>query len=76
MGAYRVVRRRGSQIAYTIGSQMAEKLSSMHTGRALLPRNIRLSKPQGLVQLEGLGELKKKKKVIHFIGSRTRNLPA
>jgi hypothetical protein len=41
-------------------------LSVLRSGRALLHRNIifymflvRLSKPQGLVQLEGLGKLKK-----------------
>jgi hypothetical protein len=33
----------------------------------------RLSKPQGLVRPEGLGQLKK---YIHFIVSRTRDLPA
>jgi hypothetical protein len=32
----------------------------------------RLSQPQGLVRLEGIGELKK---CIHFIGSRTHGLP-
>jgi hypothetical protein len=32
-----------------------------------------MSKPQGLVQPEGLGKLKK---VIHLIGSRTRDLQA
>jgi hypothetical protein len=59
--------------------------SALRTSRALLPRNIfsdsgthfrqRLSKPQGPVRLEELGKLKKKKK-IHLIGSRTRDLPA
>jgi hypothetical protein len=61
---------------------MAIRLSALRTGRALLPRNIsasgthlcqRLSKPQGLVRPEGLGNLKKK---IHLIRSRTRDLPA
>jgi hypothetical protein len=33
----------------------------------------RLSEPQGLVRLEGLG---KSKKFIHLIGSQTRDLPA
>jgi hypothetical protein len=32
------------------------------------------SKPQDLVQMDGLGKLKKKKN--HLIGSRTRDLPA
>jgi hypothetical protein len=36
----------------------------------------RLSKLQGPVRLEGLGKLKKKKKLIHLIGSRIRDLPA
>jgi hypothetical protein len=40
----------------------------------------RMSKPQGLVHLEGLGKFKKKKlhakKFIHLIGSRTGDLPA
>jgi hypothetical protein len=34
----------------------------------------RLSKPQGLVRLEGLDKLNKKK-IIHLIESRTRDLP-
>jgi hypothetical protein len=34
----------------------------------------KLSKPQGLVRLEGLGKLKEKN--IHLIGFRNRNLPA
>jgi hypothetical protein len=62
---------------------MAERLSALRTGRALLPKNIifflllvfillEADKPQGLVWPEGLGELKK---YIHRIGSRTRDLP-
>jgi hypothetical protein len=54
-----------------IDSQMAVRLSSLRTGRALLPRFFfffasdtyfcwRLSKPKGLVLLEGLGKLEKK----------------
>jgi hypothetical protein len=39
---YRVVRCLGSHIVYTIGSQMAVKLSALRTGRSLLPRNILL----------------------------------
>jgi hypothetical protein len=41
---------------------MAVRLSAPLTGRAQLPSNIivLLSKPQGLVRLEGLGKLKKK----------------
>jgi hypothetical protein len=60
---------------------MAVSLSALRTGRALLPRNnfsasgthfcYRLSEPQGL----GIG-IGKLKKFIHFIRSRTRDLPA
>jgi hypothetical protein len=63
--AYRVVRLR---------------LSTILAGRTLVPRNIafllpilRRSEPQGLVQQE---ELRKLKKLFHFIGSRTHHLPA
>jgi hypothetical protein len=63
---------------------MAGRLLALRTGRAVLPRNIiflllvlisvkRLSKPPGLVRLEGLGKLKK---FNNFIGFRTCNLPA
>jgi hypothetical protein len=62
---------------------MAVRLSALHTGHAVLPRNIfsasgthfcqRMSKPQGLVRPEGLAKLKK---FVHLIGSRTRDLPA
>jgi hypothetical protein len=38
--------------------------------------SVRLSKPQGLVRPEGSGKLKKKKKIIHLIGSRTSDLSA
>jgi hypothetical protein len=58
-------------------------LSALSTGRVLLPKNvtflfvvlisITLSKPQGLVQPEGFGKLRK---LIHFIETRTRNLQA
>jgi hypothetical protein len=37
---HRVVRRRGSHIFYTIGSQMAVRLSALRTGRPLPPREI------------------------------------
>jgi hypothetical protein len=63
---------------------MAVRLLAIRTGRALLPTNIslyvssthfcyRLSKPQGLVRLEGLRKLIK---IIHLTGPRTRDLPA
>jgi hypothetical protein len=61
---------------------MAVRLSALRAVRALLPRNFfpvsgthfcyRLSKPQGLVRLEGLDKLKK---FNDLIGSRTRDLP-
>jgi hypothetical protein len=62
---------------------MAGRLSALRTGLALLPRNIfsasdtrfcwTLSKPQGLVRLEGLRKLKE---FIRLVRSRTRGLPA
>jgi hypothetical protein len=60
---------------------MAVRLSASRTSRALLPRTFsafgthfcyRLSKPKGLVRPEVLGKLKK---VIHLVGSRTRDHP-
>jgi hypothetical protein len=36
---------------------------------------LRLSKPQSLVRLNGLGKLKGKKKISNFVGSRTRDRP-
>jgi hypothetical protein len=55
---------------------MAVSLSALRTGRAillLLLIVLRLSEPQGLLRLEGLGILKQ---FIHLIGSRNRDLPA
>jgi hypothetical protein len=58
---------------------MAIRVSAIRTSRALLPRNIvwysfLLEKDlQGLVRPEGLDKLKK---LIPFIGPRTRDLPA
>jgi hypothetical protein len=63
---------------------MEVRLSALRTGRALLTQKhyfsafgthfcYRLIKPQGLVWPEGLGKLKK---LIHFIGCRTSDLPA
>jgi hypothetical protein len=61
--AYRVVRRRGSHIFYTIGSQMAVR-SALRAGRRLPPGSfLILISVRGLVdfraivRLEGLGEL-------------------
>jgi hypothetical protein len=62
---------------------MAVRLSAPRTGRFLTPQKhyfyasgthffSRLSKPQGLVRPEGLSKLIK---IIHLIGSRTRDLP-
>jgi hypothetical protein len=62
---------------------MAVRLSALRTGRcSTLPEHYfyasgihfcyRLSKPQGLMRPEGLGNLIK---IIHLIGSRTRDLP-
>jgi hypothetical protein len=62
---------------------MAVRLSDLRLGRSLLPRNIiflpmvllsvRLSKPQGLLLMKGLGKLKK---CIRIVGTQTRALPA
>jgi hypothetical protein len=62
---------------------MAVRLSVLRAGRCFTPLKhyfyasgthfcYRLSKPQGLVRLEGLGKLIK---IIHLIGSRTCDLP-
>jgi hypothetical protein len=63
--AYRVVRRRGSQIFYTIGSQMAVRLSALRASRSLAPeRFLILIYVRGwvdlraILRLEGLGQLK------------------
>jgi hypothetical protein len=67
----------------TIGSQLAVRLSALSTDHALpLPGRFLVvisvggyAKPGAIVQLEGLGKLKKKKKS-DLIGNRTRDLPA
>jgi hypothetical protein len=62
---------------------MAVRFSALPTGRCFTPQKsyfyasgthfcYRLSKHQGLVQPEGLDKLIK---IIHLIGSRTRDLP-
>jgi hypothetical protein len=80
--AYRVERCWGIHIVYTISSQTALRFSPLCTSRALLPRNFivsgihfcwRMSKPQGLVQLEELDNLKKCNDLIR---TWTCNLPA
>jgi hypothetical protein len=61
---------------------MVVRLSALSAGCTVLPRNFfssgthlcwRLSKPQGLVQLEGIGKLKM---FNELTGTRTRDLPA
>jgi hypothetical protein len=78
--AHRVVRRRGSHIFFRHGSQMVVRLSALRAGRPLPPMNIpgthfcsRLSEPRATVRLGEFSKLKKKK--IHLIGTRTRDLP-
>jgi hypothetical protein len=78
MEAHRVVRRRGSHIFYTIGSQMAVRLSALRAGRHLPPGRFLVLISvrsrvdcRAIVRLEGLGKLKK----IHLIGTGTRDLP-
>jgi hypothetical protein len=64
MEAHRVLRRRGSHIFYTIGSQMAVRLSALRAGRYLPGRFLVLISvrdwvdPGAIVRLEGLGQLK------------------
>jgi hypothetical protein len=67
MESHRVARRRGSHIFWTVGSQMAMKLSALCAGRPLPPRrfmvliSVRGSvDPRDTVRLEGLDRLKKK----------------
>jgi hypothetical protein len=65
MKAHRVVRRRGSHIFYTIGTQMAVRLSALRACRPLPPGRFlvlisvrRWIDPRAIVRLEGLGQLK------------------
>jgi hypothetical protein len=65
MKSHRVVRRRGSHIFQTVGSQMAVKLSALRGGHPLPPgRFLVLISVRGcvhseaIVRLEGLGQLK------------------
>jgi hypothetical protein len=65
MEAHRVVRRRGSHVFQTIGSQMTVRLSALHTGCPLPPERFLVLiyvrgrvEPRAIVGLEGLGKLK------------------
>jgi hypothetical protein len=61
MKAHRVVRRRGSHIFLTIGSQMAVRLSALSASRPLLPGRFLILisvDRRAVVRLEGLGQLK------------------
>jgi hypothetical protein len=60
--AHTVVRGRGSHIFYTIGSQMAVRLSALHAGRVLPPRAT-------------AGRIRSIEK-IHLIRTQSRDLPA
>jgi hypothetical protein len=78
--AKRVVRRRGSRIFYTVGSQMSVRLSALSAGRPLLPRKIPVTHSvsvwvdhRAIVRLERLGRLKSSNDLIE---NRTRDLPA
>jgi hypothetical protein len=62
---------------------MAVRLSALRACRHLPPGKFLVLisvkgwvDPRTIVRLEGLGKLKKKKKKIHLIGTRTRNFPA
>jgi hypothetical protein len=64
--AHRVVRRRGSHIFWTIGSQMTVRLSALCTSHPLPPGRFLVLisvrgwvDPMAIVQLEVLGKLKK-----------------
>jgi hypothetical protein len=63
--AHRVVRGRGSNVLQTVGSQIAVRLSALHTGRSVSPgRFLVLISIRGwidlraIVQLRGLGQSK------------------
>jgi hypothetical protein len=65
MEAHKVVRRRGSHIYYTIGSEMAVRLSALRArcplppGRFLVLISVRgWVNPRAILRLKGLGQLK------------------
>jgi hypothetical protein len=79
MEAHRVVRRRGSHIFYTIGSEMPVR-SALCAGRLLAPGRFLVLisvtgrvYPRATMRLVGLGKLKKSN---DFFGNRTRGLLA
>jgi hypothetical protein len=78
MEAHRVVRRRGSHIIQTVGSQMAVSLSALRAGRPLPSRKIpgihlcwRLSRTQGHSAAGKSRSIEK----IQLIWTRTHDLP-
>jgi hypothetical protein len=79
MKACRVMRRRRLHIFYTVGSQMAVRLSALRASRPLPPARFLVLisvrgwvDPRATMWLGGLGKLKE----IHLIGTWTRDLPA
>jgi hypothetical protein len=79
MEAHGVVGRRGSHIFYTIGSQMAVRLSALRTGHPLLPGKIpgthfcyRASRTPGFSAAGNISSIEKSN---YLIGNRTRDLP-
>jgi hypothetical protein len=80
MEAHRVVRYRGSHIFYTVGSQMAMRLSALRAGRPLPPGRFlalfsvkSLSRPLGHIAAGSIGQIEKSNDLIE---NRTRDLLA
>jgi hypothetical protein len=75
-----VVRRRGSHIFWTVGPQLAVRLSALHAGRSLTPRRfLVLISVRGRVDPHGrsaAGRIRSIEKSSYLIGNRTRDLPA
>jgi hypothetical protein len=79
MKAFGIVRRPGSHISYTIGSEMAVRLSALRAGEPSPPSKIpstdfgkRLSRPQGDSASGKISETEKS----NDLGNRTRDLQA